>query len=73
MITAKYKVNTAGDVDLKIMDMNGQVLQDILIPGQSAGVHKYLISDLNFQPGYYIMTLTLNHGLITTKKFLISK
>jgi hypothetical protein len=73
MITAKYKLNIPGDVDLKVMDMNGQVFQDILIPEQTAGVHKYLISDLNLQPGYYIMSFTVNHELITTKKFLISK
>jgi hypothetical protein len=73
MITAKYKLNTPGDVDLKLMDMSGQVFQDIFISGQTAGVHKYLISDLNLQPGYYIMSFTVNHELITTKKFLISK
>jgi hypothetical protein len=73
MFTAKYKLNTAGDVDLKVMDMNGQVYQDIFIPTQTAGVHKYLISNLTLQPGYYIMSYTVNHELITTKKFLISK
>ncbi len=73
MITAKYKLNEPGDVDLKVMDMNGQVFQDIFIPTQTAGVHKYLISNLNLQPGYYIMSFTVNHELITTKKFLISK
>lgn len=72
-ITAKFKVNTPGDVELKIMDMNGQEVQDITVPGQSAGVHKYYFGNLNLQPGYYIMTFTLNHELITTKKFLISK
>lgn len=73
MITAKYKVNTPGDVHLKIMNMNGQDLQNITIPGQTIGVHKYLISNLNLQPGYYIMSYILNQELITTKKFLISK
>lgn len=73
MITAKYKLNTPGDVELKILDMNGQDLKDILIPGQTKGIHKYLISDPDLQPGYYVMSLVLNQELITTKKFLISK
>jgi hypothetical protein len=70
-ITAKYKVNTFGDVNLKVMDMSGEVLKDISIAGEKEGIHKYLFSNLNLQPGYYIMSYTLNNQLITTKKFLI--
>jgi hypothetical protein len=73
MLTAKYKLNKPGDVVLKIIDINGRVLQNIFVKGQNAGVHKYLFSNLNLSPGYYVMTLQLNSELIETKKFIISK
>ena len=71
MLTAKYKLNKPGDVVLTIMEINGRVLQNIFIGAQTAGVHKYLISNLNLQPGYYLMSLGLNKELITTEKFII--
>jgi hypothetical protein len=71
-ITARYKVNTFGDVNLKLTDMSGQVLQNVTIPAQTAGVHKYLFSNLNFQPGYYIISFMLNKEMVASKKFQIS-
>jgi len=73
MLTAKYKLNRPGDVVLKIIDINGKVLQNISINNQNAGVHKYLFSNLNLPPGYYVMTLQQNNDLIETKKFIINK
>jgi Secretion system C-terminal sorting domain len=71
MVTVKYNLNESGDVALKIIDFNGNSLQTVFIPAQTAGKHKYLISDLNLQPGNYVMTLELNNVLITAKKFII--
>jgi hypothetical protein len=73
LITAKYKLNTSGDVVLRIIDLGGQVLRNIFINSQTAGIHTYAISNLDLQSGNYMMSLELNHELITTKKFLISK
>ena len=50
-----------------------RIYRILLSPAQTTGVHEYKISDLNLQPGYYIMSFKLNSELITTKKFLISK
>ena len=73
MLTAKYRLSQPGNVVLKVMDMNGRILQNVFITAQSAGTHKYLISNLNLQPGNYLMSLQLNNELIATEKFIISK
>ncbi len=73
MLTVQYKLIQQGNVTLKITDLQGNILQNVSISGQSEGIHKYLFNNLNLSSGFYIATLELNNQIIRREKFIVTR
>lgn len=73
MLTVQYKLNQQGNVFLKIMDLQGNILQSASINGQNAGTRKYLFNNLNLPSGFYIVSLELNNQIVAREKFIVNR
>lgn len=68
VVTIVYNLELPSDVQLELFDMLGRRIQTISQSAQSAGSHEVMIDGSNLAPGVYVIRLTVESGLSTTRR-----
>lgn len=71
--TINYTLASASNVELKIYDVTGRVVQTLVNEQQSAGTYKATMKALNLASGVYFYTLVANGMKVDTKKMILVK
>lgn len=67
----KFKLNSGGKVTLKIIDVNGKIVESFYSEYPSAGEYKYFFNGEGLSSGIYIYSLDINGNIYSKKMALI--
>lgn len=68
-----YRIVKEGNVQVKVMNMNGQVLQNIDLGRQFSGSHTYTLNSLNkLASGTYMIVLEQDNQIVNRTRFVVS-
>ncbi len=70
--TIKYSIKNSGFVSLKVFDILGQKMSDLVKEEQSPGTYSYVFDGHEFSSGIYFIVLT-TEGIIISNKMILAK
>ncbi len=71
--TLSFELKDATDVNIRITDASGRIVAELKEPNLPAGIHNLAIPTSGLAPGYYMLSLGNNSGIIAKEKMLINK
>lgn len=69
----KYQITKSSNVNLKVNDITGKLLVDLVNQKQSAGIYLVDFNGIMYSSGVYFYSLIVNGVLIETKKMILIK
>lgn len=68
-----YKIVKDGNIQVKVLNMNGQVLQNIDLGRQFAGSHNYMLNSLNkLASGTYMIVMEQDNQVVNRTRFVVT-
>ncbi|MEO7210401.1 MAG: M4 family metallopeptidase, partial [Chitinophagaceae bacterium] len=68
-----YKIAKDGNIQVKVLNMNGQVMQNIDLGSQFAGSHNYTLNSLNkLASGTYMIVMEQDNQVVNRTRFVVT-
>ena len=67
MINAKYTLTQPADVKLQLVNITGQIVSEVQLPGASAGNHEFSFDGSDLASGVYFLNIITDNNRVTKK------